>query len=179
VLADRGLFVLTVPTSQFYQSVLTVKILRKIGAADWATRYVKQLDRRFDCPSRFDEETWRKKLEAAQFHIEQVLYYCTPPQAFWFNLLTVQLFRVVGVLKLCTGAWVKRLAARCQEQLFRPLLATAQCLAQPPRDEQAGYLLLVVRKKEPTDGVRSEQPKEEQFLHFSGQVPSGSARRTS
>jgi len=146
VLADRGLFVMSVPTSQFYQSFLILRILRKIGASGLATRYVGKLDHRFDHYSGFNEKEWRKKLEEARFHVEQILYYFYPPQTFWFNLLSFPLFRVLGFLKLFRACWVKRLAARFQAKILRPLFVTEQSLPQAHRYDQVGYLLLVARK---------------------------------
>src|SRR5207249_8726272 len=91
VLSNQGLFVLAVPVSGSNEARLVAKGLRRIGASRLATRYVEKLNRRLADYQMFDEEGWLKKLQEGHFYIEQVRYYFTPRQAFWGDLLGLQI----------------------------------------------------------------------------------------
>jgi len=144
VLANGGLFVLTVPTYQIDETQLIPNVLKKMGAPRLATRYLKNLNRRLDDLQRFDEQEWIKRLKERHFRIEQVRHYFTPHQAFWSNLLTLQIFRIFAPLKIMKAGWVKRQAARIEEKIFRFVLMKEQPLVQSP--DKAGGLLIVARK---------------------------------
>jgi SAM-dependent methyltransferase len=146
VLADQGLFVLTVPTTWIDQTYLVSKILRKVGASQLAIRHLAKLNRRLDHHQISDEEGWLKRREDAHFHVEQVRYYITPRQAFWVSILTLQVFRVFAFLKILRVHWIRQKAAHIQEKIFRPIFVKEQSLVQLRKRDQAGYLLIVARK---------------------------------
>ena len=144
VLSNRGLFVLTVPVSGPNEARLIAKGLRRIGASRLATRYVEKLNRRLADYQMFDEEGWLKKLQEGHFYIEQVRYYFTPRQAFWGDLLGLQIFRVFGFLKLMRVGWLRRQAARIEEKMFRSVFVEKQFSVHKP--DGTCRLLIVARK---------------------------------
>jgi SAM-dependent methyltransferase len=143
VLSNQGLFVLTVPV-RFNEARMGAKVLRRIGASRLATRYVEYLNRRLLEYQRFDEEGWLKKLQERHFHIEQVRRYFTPRQAFWGDLLGLQIFRVFAFLKIMRVGWLRRGAARIEEKMFRSVFVEEQFSAQKP---DGTFRLLVVARK--------------------------------
>lgn len=147
VLVDKGVWVLTVPTPWFNQNLLIPKMLRKVGLPGLATRYLERLNPRCFHYHMFDEQTWLKKLEQARFHVEQVRYYFTPHEAFWWSLmLGYSPFRVFAFSRILEARWIKRLAARITEKMFRPIFEKERSLTQVHRRNQAGYLLIAARK---------------------------------
>lgn len=143
VLVEPGLFVLTVPNSRFNQNLLIPRILSKIGAYQLIRRYLEWLDRRLLHYQVFDEKIWLKKLKDANFHIEQVHYYFTPYQAWWWNLFTLypSWFKRLKIIKNTLG---RTKIARIQEKVFRWVLTKEP--SSICKREQAGYLLIVARK---------------------------------
>jgi SAM-dependent methyltransferase len=147
VLVERGLLVLSVPTPQVMESQVLPAVLRKLGAPRLASRHLSRLNRRLALFHMLDEQAWRQKLEEAHFHIEQIRYYFTPRQAFWANLLTMQLFRVFALLKIFRTCKLGEWIARLLERAFRPWFEGEQTLVQEHRHGQAGWLLIVARKR--------------------------------
>lgn len=147
VLVEKGLFVLTVPTPRFSQNLVIPRMLRKVGALWLEKYYLTRVDRRLGRWRVLDEEIWVKKLQQANFHIEQVRYYFTPRQAFWYSLLFPRFFQVFAFLKMLRMRWVRQVTARILEKLLRPIYKKEQPLANVHRRDQVGMLLIVARKK--------------------------------
>lgn len=147
VLNHKGLFVLTLPTSHFNRNLAIPKFYSKIGASQLANQYLADLDRGLGHHHLLDEEKWLKKLKEAHFHVEQVRYFFTPCQGFWWDLLTLQIFRVFAISKILRLESVKQLAARIQEKFFRTVFEKEQLLGQRQKQDEAGYILVVARKK--------------------------------
>lgn len=156
VLADPGLFVMTVPTARVDETQLVPKLLRKAGLSNLARRYLERLNRRLVVYHRFAPEVWRQKLEEAGFRVEQLRYFFTPRQALWTNLLTLQLFRVVGLSKHLGARGLQRRLARLEERSFRGLFESERSLPEAERREQAGYILIVARKSSPAAARKRE-----------------------
>ncbi len=148
ILVDKGVLVLTVATPWFNQNLLIPKMLSKVGLSGLATRYLERLNGRLFHYHMFDEQAWLKKLEQAGFHAEQVRYYFTPHEAFWWSLMLLRYspFRVFALSRILEARWIKQLAARITEKMFRPVFEKERSLTQVHRRNQAGYLLITVRK---------------------------------
>jgi hypothetical protein len=146
VLKDQGLLVLSVPTPRFAEELWLPKLLRKVGAVRMSRRFLARALRRLGLYTIVEEEEWRQRLEACQFQIEHVSYYCTRRHAIWFNLLNLHLLRGVAVVKIIRLRWVKQLSARLQESIFRPLVRAEVFAPEAHTKGQAGMLLILARK---------------------------------
>ena len=146
VLQDQGLLVLSVPTPRFAEELWLPKLLRKVGAVGMSRRFLARALQRLGLYTIVEEEEWRQRLEACQFRIEHVAYYCTRRHAIWFNLLNLHLMRGFAVVKVIRLRWVKQLSARLQESIFRPLVRAEVCAPKAHTKGQAGMLLILARK---------------------------------
>jgi SAM-dependent methyltransferase len=146
VLAEGGVFVLTVATSWFNRNLLRPRILRKLATVRLAERHLERVDRGHDHYQVYDEEKWLRKLERNGFRVEHVRYYFTPRQARWYDALTLQMMRVFAFSKLLGAAWVRRGAGRIQEMMLRPLIAREQAAPPEQKRQRAGFLLIVARR---------------------------------
>lgn len=146
VLSERGTLVLSVPTPRVAEGHLFPALLRKLGASRLASRHLARLNQRLALHHMLDEQIWRRKLEAAHFHVERIGYYFTPWQAFWSNLLTMQAFRVFAPLKALRERGPGRWVAWVMERAFRSLFERERAFTQERRRDQAGWLLIVARK---------------------------------
>ena len=145
LLYDGGLFVLTVPSPSFDQNLVIPKLLEKMHASRLAAQYLSRFRRRLGHYYVFDEQGWKKKLEEAHFHVEQVRYYFTPRQAHWWELFSLRIFRVFALLKFISLPRVTRWVSHQLEQRLQPIVVQDPLLT--PQPSQAGYLLIVARKR--------------------------------
>lgn len=152
VLAERGQFVLTVPTDRVNETQLIPNALRRAGFPGLAARYLARLNRRCIVFHTLDEAAWRERLREGRFRIEQVRYFFTPRQAFWTNLLAFHVFRVFAVSKALRVRALQRALSRLQERSFRRIFAREQAVEQRDKRASAAYLLIVARKAE-ADGA--------------------------
>jgi SAM-dependent methyltransferase len=146
VLVPGGVFAFSVATTGYNRNLPLPGLLRRLGAAGAARRYLRRLDRGLEHYQVYDEARWLGAVENAGLRIERVVHYFTPRQAAWWNLLTLQGFRVFALAKLAGWTWARRLAARAQAALFRPVLARERELTAERRATRAGYILVVARK---------------------------------
>jgi SAM-dependent methyltransferase len=146
VLADNGLFVLSVPTLWFDKNLIIPRIYKQIGASWLAERYLARIHHGLSHYWLFDEGTWVKKIENANFSIEQVRYYFTPRQAHWWTLLSLQIFRVFAISKLLGIPFFQHKAAYIQQRMFQRVFNLEQSVEQVYKKQRAGFLLIVARK---------------------------------
>jgi SAM-dependent methyltransferase len=149
ILVDGGSFVLAVPTVWSDEAQLIPRILRKVGASRLAKRYLERRNRRLTDRHIFDENGWLKKLDEANFRVEQVRYYFSPGQAFWANFFALWFFRVFAICKIVKGSWIKRIGMVVQEKMFRKLFVKEQTISQAQRQDRAGYIFIVARRQLP------------------------------
>lgn len=87
LLKPGGRFLFTVPSEDFYESLLIPRLLGAIGLNRLRRRYIEDLDRRLEIVNVLDAEEWRRRLAARGLVMRTDLPYLTRRAASLWELL--------------------------------------------------------------------------------------------
>jgi SAM-dependent methyltransferase len=160
-LLPGGLLAFSVATTWYNRNLPLPGLYRRLGARGLAFRYLERLDRGLEHYQVYDATRWLEAVRRAGFGVERVVPYFTPRQAAWWNLFTLQVFRVFALSKLLRWGWARRLASAVQAAAFRPILARERTTPPASRSARAGYILVVARKPGPAAPSGAERPRAE------------------
>lgn len=133
VLKSGGLFIFTVPTSNFRNNLFLYKVFKNLGITFLANKYSdfrnKQLNH-FNC---FTLSDWEKKLKKKGLTINNYQYYITPKTTFYWDLMALLYFPF----------------SKISVYPFKMLLENTiiKRLYQEPENNKQGSSMLIIAKK--------------------------------
>ena len=136
VLRTGGLFVATVPTDRFIDVLLLPRLLGGLSSS-LRSRYVGKLEARLPHVNTYSTGEWVSRFESSGLRVIQKEEFFPPRAGAVWSILSMQLFRVLGLLKLA-GA---RSFGKILERAFR-----RRASERPPEGTPAGYVFIVARK---------------------------------
>jgi len=141
VLKKDGMITITVPTDQFIDVLLLPKIIGFFSSS-MRSRYVEKVNNRMPHFTTLKPAEWKEQIESQGLKVETMIEFMPPRAGTIWNILTMQIFRVFGLLKFVKASFVSSMFASIEKAVFRLLYSS------PPTDaSKAGYVFLVCRKQ--------------------------------
>ena len=140
VLVKDGKLVVTVPTDQFVEVLILPKILERI-APPLADLYLRKLNKRLPHFTTYTDAEWQRSIARHGFDIRATRSFFTEKDGWVWNLMSLQVFRVFGLLKLIDSETIRRTMSRALTRLIRQVPTNAAT-----GGEKFGYLFIVANK---------------------------------
>jgi SAM-dependent methyltransferase len=143
VLAADGEFYCVVRTPRFRESYFWTRFFRRLGLRSLAEFYADRMDRR--CTSthtRFDTQDWLDLLSGASLETERVVGFFPARLVTVWSVLSWQILRVNGLLKLIPWPALHRAAGRTQGALFARVYRTTPVDTDP---KECGAILILAK----------------------------------
>jgi ubiquinone/menaquinone biosynthesis C-methylase UbiE len=141
VLESGGKIVATVPTDQFIDVLFLPKVLALFsdGLAKW---YVQKVNNRMPHFHVFSVAEWEMKFLENGFDVIATRSFMSTKEGHFWNLLSMYIFRIFGLLRLLDSKWIKRVVSGVLAHIFRRIASE-----QASEDAEFGYLLIMAVKR--------------------------------
>jgi len=140
VLNDGGIFVGTVPTNKFIDILIFPKLLNKVSKT-LSLSYTEKLNNRLPHYNMYSPQEWNDKFENIGLRIMKSEMFFSPHAGFIWNILSMQIFRIFGLLKFIRN---RRFIDFIGELLMRTIVKLY------PNERKAGsdygYVFIVAQK---------------------------------
>ena len=141
LLKDDGVFVATVPTDMFIDVLIIPRILKKLSPV-LSSMYVERLNNRLPHFNTFSPESWIEKIEEHGLRVICCeMFFSTRVGIIW-NILSMQMFRVFGILKLINNKTIIWVLSNLLEMIIKIL-----CKEELPKSAKFGYMFLIAKKR--------------------------------
>lgn len=140
VLKKGGSFVATVPTDDFEKILPVPRMLGHLSRL-LERRYIGRLNSRLPHITACSNTEWRRALGVAGLEVVRELEFFKEPQAATWNILSLQLFRIMSLVRIFDSS----LARRFMVWAFLSRLPGLQPEVLPA-DGKCGCLLIIARK---------------------------------
>lgn len=142
ILKPGGFFVATVPTDKFMEVLPFPRVFAKLSSCLSAC-YIERLNKRLPHYTAFSGEEWEKKLEEHGLQVITKRLFFSPQAGFLWNLLSLQVFRICGVLKLLKNVPSQKRVSALLQRLFEK---TYQREREGEASHPYGYAFIITRK---------------------------------
>ena len=140
VLKNGGMFITTVPTDKFIDVLIMPKILKKLSRT-FSSIYIKKLSNRILLFNAYSAQEWKRQIEDNGLNIIKVQGFFSYKTALFWNILSMQVFRISGLLKFVRNKYFIIFISNLYKKVFRKTYIEDLIL-----ESDSGYIFIIAQK---------------------------------
>ena len=140
VLNNGGIFITTVPTDKFIDVLIIPKILKKLSRT-FSSIYIKKLSNRIQLLSSYSVQEWKLQIEDSGLNIIKVRVFFSYKAALFWNILSMQVFRISGVLKFIRNKYFIKFISNLYKKVFKKIY-----IEDLIQESDSGYIFIIAQK---------------------------------